>query len=261
MSRREPARTGAKRAAKAAPAPAPAPEKPAARPRFAWLRAFGRLVWRHPTASLTLSLGSLALGSVYANLVLMQPGPHPAPLFSTRPQAAVANARLTLLRDIQQGLVDRGYMSGATDGLMDRRTGDAIRDFESAQGLSVTGQPSEALLAQLTVAPRRRFEPGNAATTGGDGGAQPQARATAVEKAAAPAGAAGAAADPRAEVKKVQKALADLGYGPLQVDGRMGGQTAAAIRRFRADHGLPAGEGIDGRLVETLVAIGGMVKS
>lgn len=269
MSRRPAARTRRQEAApahkQAAPAPkqaaAPAqktadrlPDEPAA-PRRAGLpmrllRAAGRLVARYPTASLTTVFGSLALAAVYANLVVLQPGPHPAPLFSTRPQAAAANARLVLVRDIQQGLADRGYLTSRPSGVFDRRTADAIRDFESAQGLRVTGEASEELLARLMVAPQPSPDAIAALSA--------PARAPAT---AQPASAAGSDGDARMAVRRVQKALADLGYGPLQVDGLMGGQTAAAIRRFRADHGLPAGDGIDTRLVETLVAIGGLAKS
>lgn len=286
----------------------------------------GRGVAAHPVATLAVAGGLAAGAAIYVNVVLMQPGPHPAPLFATRPDAtemvAVANAggvNGTLVRDIEQALVDRGYLAGPAGDVLDAGTVEAIRAFEAAQGLEVTGRPSETLLALLTVAPNKRpaGDAIAAAMSAADGTAGGAGKTAAEKNAAgksvvgqnaagknaagkgdagkgsASAGAAGngstgkgpaakttvvrtdasaAAADPGVamtpaeakrvqDVKRVQKALADLGYGPLQIDGRLGGRTATAIRRFRADHALPAGDGIDARLVQTLVSIGGMAKS
>lgn len=282
----------------------------------------GRGVAAHPVATLAVAGGLAAGAAIYVNVVLMQPGPHPAPLFATRPDAtemvAVANAggvNGTLVRDIEQALVDRGYLAGSAGDVLDAGTVEAIRAFEAAQGLEVTGRPSETLLALLTVAPNKRpagdaiaaamsaadgtvggagktaaeknaagknaagksdagkgsasaGAAGSGAAGNGSTGKGPAAKTTVVrtDASTAAADAAGVAMTPAEakrvqDVKRVQKALADLGYGPLQIDGRLGGRTATAIRRFRADHALPAGEGIDARLVQTLVSIGGMAKS
>ncbi|SHO66216.1 Putative peptidoglycan binding domain-containing protein [Pseudoxanthobacter soli DSM 19599] len=275
------------------------------------LGLIGRGFAAHPVATLAVAGGLAAGAAIYVNVVLMQPGPHPAPLFATRPDAtemvAVANAGGVnggLVRDIEQALVDRGYLAGPAGDVLDAGTVEAIRAFEAAQGLEVTGRPSETLLALLTVAPNKRPAgdaiaaamsaadgPGKSASgkgsagktaagktaagktaagTGvagngdagkGNPGKGPAAKTTVVKTDAKATAASGGTAMAPADVKRVQKALADLGYGPLQIDGRLGGRTATAIRRFRADHALPAGEGIDARLVQTLVSIGGMAKS
>lgn len=277
------------------------------------LGLIGRGFAAHPVATLAVAGGLAAGAAIYVNVVLMQPGPHPAPLFATRPDAtemvAVANAGGVnggLVRDIEQALVDRGYLAGPAGDVLDAETVEAIRAFEAAQGLEVTGRPSETLLALLTVAPNKRPAgdaiaaamsaadgagksasgkgtagktaagktalgktaagtgvAGNGDAGKGNPGKGPAAKTTVVKtdaKAGETAASGGTAMAP-ADVKRVQKALADLGYGPLQIDGRLGGRTATAIRRFRADHALPAGEGIDARLVQTLVSIGGMAKS
>lgn len=280
------------------------------------LGLIGRGFAAHPVATLAVAGGLAAGAAIYVNVVLMQPGPHPAPLFATRPDAtemvAVANAGGVnggLVRDIEQALVDRGYLAGPAGDVLDAGTVEAIRAFEAAQGLEVTGRPSETLLALLTVAPNKRPAgdaiaaamsaadgPGKSASgkgtagktaagktaldktaaaktaagTGaagngdaakGNPGKGPAAKTTVVKTDAKATAASGGTAMAPADVKRVQKALADLGYGPLQIDGRLGGRTATAIRRFRADHALPAGDGIDARLVQTLVSIGGMAKS
>lgn len=59
-------------------------------------------------------------------------------------------------------------------------------------------------------------------------------------------------------ILSVQKALAKLGYGPLKVDGRPGGETRSAILRFQRDRNLPADGEISDRLVRELGAVSGM---
>lgn len=66
------------------------------------------------------------------------PDAAPAPHY-TREQVA----------ETQQILTELGYDPGPVDGLMGRRTRRAIRDFEDARGLPVTGIPSDTLLGEL----------------------------------------------------------------------------------------------------------------
>jgi membrane-bound lytic murein transglycosylase B len=51
--------------------------------------------------------------------------------------------------DLQQRLTARGYDTQGSDGVIGRNTETAIRAFQAAQGLPVTGQPSQALLQAL----------------------------------------------------------------------------------------------------------------
>ncbi|UCI23672.1 N-acetylmuramidase domain-containing protein [Mesorhizobium sp. B2-8-5] len=61
------------------------------------------------------------------------------------------------------------------------------------------------------------------------------------------------AAPDEATVERVQQQLKDLGYTEVgAVDGRIGTMTATAIRAFRADNGLPAGDGIDDDMLLSL---------
>ena len=50
---------------------------------------------------------------------------------------------------VQRGLLDRGYDVGDVDGVIGSKTIDAIRDFQQRQGVAVTGQATQALVAQL----------------------------------------------------------------------------------------------------------------
>ena len=56
----------------------------------------------------------------------------------------------------------------------------------------------------------------------------------------------------KSTVKQVQQALNDVGYNCGTVDGIAGKKTAAAIRQYRADNGLDAGDAIDDQLLAAL---------
>ncbi len=56
----------------------------------------------------------------------------------------------------------------------------------------------------------------------------------------------------------VQKALNQIGYGPVPEDGVTGEATIAAIRRFELDNGLPITGAAGDTLIERLVSIGAM---
>lgn len=183
--------------------------------------------------TLVAVVGCVAVfGMIVANALFLQPGPHPAPLFATAPEAhasagGTGSQQLTsatpatptrpapaeappdnLVAAIQTALADRGLYSGAIDGMMGPATRTAIAAYETKAGLEATGAPSVGLLASLST-PDTPTAP-----------AQPTA-------------------DPsRATVERVQKALVSAGYGPITVDGIYGSETAGAIRRYELDHGL-----------------------
>ena len=54
-----------------------------------------------------------------------------------------------LVRDIQTELAARGHYRSRVDGLFGRGTRGAIVDYQTAQGLPITGEPSSELLQQL----------------------------------------------------------------------------------------------------------------
>jgi hypothetical protein len=53
------------------------------------------------------------------------------------------------IRWVQKSLKQLGYDPGAVDGAMGRRTAAAIKSFEEANGMTVTGKMSKALVASL----------------------------------------------------------------------------------------------------------------
>jgi len=55
------------------------------------------------------------------------------------------------VREAQRALNDRGFSAGAADGIMGPHTEQALRDFQQAQGLGVTGSLDEPTLSALGV--------------------------------------------------------------------------------------------------------------
>lgn len=54
-----------------------------------------------------------------------------------------------VVRSAQQALNARGYNAGAVDGVMGPTTESAVRDYQRAQGLAVTGTLDQATLSSL----------------------------------------------------------------------------------------------------------------
>lgn len=216
-----------------------------------------------PADTLAVIAAAAAVAAVLANALFLQPVPHPAPLFADetrrasvkpqvagkrtlpaapappanaapvppqRPDTAGVRGRSELVLDIQRALAQRGYYDGAVDGLPGPRTNQAIRDFEQAQGLKVTGEPHEALLAHIFKA-RARKE-----TTGTLQPAEPR---------------------PSTRVLAVQRVLARLGYGPVNFSGLPDPATRGAIEQFERDRGLSKSGEIGDRLLAELAKVTG----
>ena len=56
-------------------------------------------------------------------------------------------------RDIQQALVEKGYLKSEPNGVWDTQSSDALRQFQTDQKLSVTGRISSASLIGLGLGP------------------------------------------------------------------------------------------------------------
>ncbi len=116
------------------------------------------------------------------------------------------------VRAVQAELNRRGYGPLAVDGVMRPEARAAIMAFEQDHHLALTGEASQALLKQILFGTP------------------------------APAGSAGSAevASPHAQavIKQAQRLLADRGYRPGTIDGRLSAETIAAIRTFETDQGL-----------------------
>lgn len=134
------------------------------------------------------------------------------------PSAMAVDAN-TLAR-IQAELRERGYPIPLISGRMDAPTRQAIREYQQGQGVSVTGEPSQALLDALRT--------GSADTT-------PELGLSREQRAAA------------------QRALNARGYDAGPPDGVLGPRSRVAIRTFQAANQLGATGTLD---VQTMKGLG-----
>jgi peptidoglycan hydrolase-like protein with peptidoglycan-binding domain len=130
-------------------------------------------------------------------------------------------------RAIQTALQAKGYETGGTDGIAGPVTQAAILAYEVDNGLPLTAEPSDAVLA--------RIKAGRRGTTT----------------------AAGLAPGPKADtlIRSVQTALAKLGYKVGRADGRLGEATIAAIRAFEKQQSMPDTGRISGDLLTRLTRL------
>lgn len=170
------------------------------------------------------------------------PLPRPAPIETAVVDPAVAQ---TDIRRVQRALAETGLYLGAIDGEFGPLTRSAISAYEKAQGLTVTGEPSPALLERLEMSAVPL--PSNAAADAAPPAvpALPEVEATVADS-------------ERLRNERVQAALNRIGYGPLAVDGAASEEMAGAIRRFELDNGLPLTGVAGDALIDRLIAIGAL---
>jgi peptidoglycan hydrolase-like protein with peptidoglycan-binding domain len=215
------------------------------------------MIGRYPRETVGLLMATLAISAIFANALLLQKGPHPAPIFATRPlfqrEAALpprlpaaqstpatetANqARLQLIVNIQRELSRKGFYDGPADGIWGAKTDSAARDFTQATGSRINPEASDGLLRAIVAA---KGKAPNAA-------AAPNAASDPIAKLIAPSN----------RVTAVQRALADFGYGQIKPTGTFDPETRAAIEKFERDHRLPVTGQISDRLVRELAAMTG----
>ena len=256
----------------------PARSRPVVQEKESLLGRLADKVIENPGRAGGFGLIAIAVTSIISNAAFLQTKHHPDPLFVTRgeaetpvldigpttasvplpksrvnatqsvalPQTPAAQAQAqplpvaisasgnaapagNLVADTQKALADAKLYDGAVDGRMGPQTKAAISAFEKKIGLIPTGQPSERLLSQIRKGGPRAHLADPISTGSIDDPAE------------------------RARIKRVQEALNEIGYGPIETDGRGGGKTANAIRRFELDNGLPmtgaAGDAVGAKLV------------
>ena len=134
---------------------------------------------------------------------------------------APARAEEVDLLEVDHKLYELGYRDGACNGVLDEVTVNALRNFQIANGLEVTGEADaatvELLLGGEAVSEREYLESFAQSYT---------------ESAALASGAQGEA------VSRLQQALKSLGYFTGSCDGAFGEATGAAVCRFQLANGL-----------------------
>jgi peptidoglycan hydrolase-like protein with peptidoglycan-binding domain len=236
-------------------------------PRFA---ALARLGWSRRDA-VAFAVAVLATVAIVVNGVLLQAGPHPAPMFKDaiaaitapskpaskdvvketaatlpRPRPPEATAKVEarptpeIIADIQRELMRRGYYDGVVDGRYGPRTDAAVRDFEQASGLKASPEPNEALLAAIK---RSTAKPAKA----------PSGMRAAVQQARLEANADASSK----RVLALQRALAEYGYGQIKPSGVIDADTKTAIERFERERRLPVTGQVSERVTRELASVTG----
>ena len=200
-------------------------------------------------------LAAAAALTIFVNALFLQHGPHPSPIFATRPlvkqvqplaapavppkaksDASLQN-RTQLIADIQRELTRRGFYDGPADGIWGAKTDAAARDFAQAGALKMNIQASEALLRAIAASNTRAKNGPPAAPAQDD----PIAKLLA----------------PSPRVTAVQRALADFGYGQVNATGIYDPATRSAIETFQRERRLPVNGEITDELVRELAAVAG----
>jgi peptidoglycan hydrolase-like protein with peptidoglycan-binding domain len=205
-----------------------------------------------PVAVLSSVLIALMGSAILYNLVWRQNGEAPARAAPDRSYVEIVageesmkpatrvTVRKNLQRDrlvvaIQKELAALGYFEGSADGIAGEQTRQAVKAYQSKNGLAQTGRLDQKLLDHI------RFN--NELLT-----ASEYTNAISVSP-----------ADDR--VRKVQKGLAALGYRPGGFDGALGSQTREAIRQFERDRGWPVTGEITSLLIAELSDIGAFTEA
>lgn len=129
---------------------------------------------------------------------------------------------------VQRELAAAGYYKGVVDGVIGRKTRQAISVYQQAVGLEADGRPSAELADHI----RFTREVAEASLFTGTIEASPDA-------------------EMRATVRRVQTGLAELAYSPGAITGELNNQTREAIRTFERHRNMPeTGEISDGLLAE-----------
>ncbi len=185
---------------------------------------------QHPREFVAFIVATAAIATIFVNALFLQRGPHPAPIFATRPLASAvapqSQSRTQLVADIQRALAHKGFYGGAVDGIWGAGTDGAVRDFAQAAGLKIPSEASDRLLRAITAA-KVRAAPKQPVRN------DPIAQLLA----------------PSQQVLAIQRALTDFGYGQIKPTGVYDPDTRAAIEKFERDRKLP----VTGRISEPFV--------
>ena len=153
-----------------------------------------------------------------------------------------------LIQDAQRELLALGVYKGAVDGVNGLHTKQAIETYQQMNGLPATGEVSDDLITHM------RFTHKVQAASEFTGSVAPVATAPAMQKLAAAAAAVQQPMKPALDpnIKKVQVALAGLGYDINKLDGLLNDETHSAILKYQMDNGLDMNGAVDGELLQTL---------
>ena len=139
------------------------------------------------------------------------------------------------VRKVQNRLITLGYLpSGSADGDYGNKTKSAVKDFQSRNGLNVTGTVNSSTLNKLNSSDAKKASGGSSSSSSGSDGTCSQG-------------------DSGDAVRKVQKRLITLGYLPSgSADGSYGNQTKKAVQAFQQRNGLSVTGSVNSKTLNKL---------
>lgn len=220
--------------------------------------AVGQLIASNPVLVGGSTAFLVTLFYVSANALWYQPFPHTSAFFATRsienfphtvsdePETTINIVRQPpaqpvakpdpIVQQVQGILKDLNFYDGTVDGLTGPATRKAIQAYQLKVGLPGSGEIDGALLDQLGTRQTTAAIP-HPVPRPADGAPNPSAAKPPVIPVSAPAD--GATQSPDARIVKIQAGLKAFGNNDMQLDGKVGARTKAAIKEFQALFGLP----------------------
>lgn len=217
--------------------------------------AVGEVISRNPVLVGGSTAFLVTLFYVSANALWYQPFPHTGAFFATRsienfprtisdePETTINIVRQApaqpavrpdpVVQEVQGILKDLNFYGGTVDGVTGPATRKAIQAYQLKVGLPASGEIDGALLDQLGARQTTSAIPHPAPRPAGGAAAPAPAPVPIPVSAPANAGA------PDARIVKIQAGLKAFGNDDMQLDGRVGARTKAAIKEFQALFGLP----------------------
>lgn len=152
-----------------------------------------------------------------------------------RPGGGVVYAegnRGSMISDMQVRLQTAGYLKGGVDGVYGADTTNAVKAFQKAKGIPVSGAIDE-----MTYSALRNVDSSSPSyeSSGGEEGSSASRGASLY-----------IIGDSGSEVSSIQRKLKKMGYLDGSADGIYGGDTASAVKAFQDDEGLSATGMVDG---------------
>jgi peptidoglycan hydrolase-like protein with peptidoglycan-binding domain len=219
--------------------------------------AVGQLIASNPVLVGGSTAFLVTLFYVSANALWYQPFPHTGAFFATRsienfphtvsdePETTINIVRQAqpqptvkpdpVVQQVQGILKDLSFYDGTVDGLTGPATRKAIQAYQLKVGLPGSGEIDGALLDQLGARQTTAAIP-HPIPRPTDTAAVPAAKPQVIQV-SAPAD--GATQSPDARIVKIQAGLKAFGNNDMQLDGKVGARTKAAIKEFQALFGLP----------------------
>ena len=166
------------------------------------------------------------------------------------------------VRELQQALIDLGYLNGSADGIFGNKTENAVRKFQKSNKLTVDGLAGSATRAAILNKAQTKKGNGNQTASASSSPTPASASepnvssssASGVQESSSLFGNYSAIhfGDKGDRVKSLQQSLITLGFLNGKPDGIFGNQTKKAVKAFQRSKKLSA-DGIAGK--KTLAAI------